>query len=239
MTLAHVDPSLMRGVTAAAYALHIGAGTFGMLSGLVAILSRKGERLHRAAGKVFTVSMLVMALFAFVLAAMGHGPKENLIIAVFVFYLVGTAWLTVARPEGAAGLAEKIAFVVALGLCAPFGFIAWRLATGQAKFGFEIIVALSILSSVTALAALSDLRLVLAGGIAGAARIARHLWRMCLGLTMAVGSFTTQAVPKILPWHPPVTGVFFMPQLVMLGLLVFWLLQARLTRRFKPAANPA
>ena len=76
------------------------------------------------------IDPLLNADVLYALAAMGHGPKENLIIAVFVFYLVGTAWLTVARPERTAGLAEKIAFVVALGLCAPFGFIAWRLGFG-------------------------------------------------------------------------------------------------------------
>ena len=237
MNLPPINTVLMRDLTIGAYALHIGAGTLGLASGLVAILVRKGERVHRTAGKIFVVAMLVMALFGFVLAALGHGPMENLIIAGFVVYLIGTAWLTVARPEGTSGVAEKVAFVVALALCAPFGFIAWRLATDRAHFPISIVIALFGFASVTVIAALSDLKLVLMGGITGAARVARHLWRMCLGLTLAIGSFTTQAIPKILPWHPKVSGIFFLPQLLMLGLLLFWLLQARLTRRFK--APPA
>jgi len=33
--------------------LHIGGGTLGMLSGPAALLSRKGDALHRRAGKIF------------------------------------------------------------------------------------------------------------------------------------------------------------------------------------------
>ena len=41
--------------------LHIAGGTLGIISGAVALLSRKGGRMHRLAGKVFLVSMLTMA----------------------------------------------------------------------------------------------------------------------------------------------------------------------------------
>ena len=41
--------------------LHIGGGTAGMISGTTALLSRKGGKLHRRAGAIFFVSMLVMS----------------------------------------------------------------------------------------------------------------------------------------------------------------------------------
>ena len=41
--------------------LHIAGGTLGIISGSVALLSRKGGRMHRLAGTVFLVSMLTMA----------------------------------------------------------------------------------------------------------------------------------------------------------------------------------
>lgn len=41
--------------------LHIAGGTVGIISGAVALLSRKGGRSHRIAGTVFLVSMLIMA----------------------------------------------------------------------------------------------------------------------------------------------------------------------------------
>ncbi|HEX4861713.1 MAG TPA: hypothetical protein VFV07_10785, partial [Rhizomicrobium sp.] len=71
-------------------------------------------------------------------------------------------------------------------------------------------------------------RVVLAGGIAGAPRIARHLWRMCLGLTLATGSAFTNGLARLIPasYHVPPLA-FFLPQLVPLGLLIFWMIRVR------------
>src|SRR5205085_1513824 len=104
-------------------------------------------------------------------------------------YLILTAWLTVRRGEGATGVAEKIAPPVALVLCAPFALLSFQLATGMAPFLRSEIplegavrIAIYVFTTVLAIAVLGDARVVLGGGIAGAPRIARHLWRMCLGL---------------------------------------------------------
>jgi uncharacterized membrane protein len=50
--------------------LHILAGTVGLLSGTFAIAVRKGGRLHRASGNIFTVAMLTLACSALCLAIM-------------------------------------------------------------------------------------------------------------------------------------------------------------------------
>jgi hypothetical protein len=52
---------LLREMNALAFILHIGAGAIGLASGTVAALARKGGRVHRRAGTVFVISMLVMA----------------------------------------------------------------------------------------------------------------------------------------------------------------------------------
>jgi len=44
---------------------------------------------------------------------------------------------------------------------------------------------------------------ILRGGLVGAQRVARHLWRMCFGLFIAVGSFAAQG-STVLP--PPLRG---------------------------------
>ena len=49
----------MNAITTAAFALHIGGGTVGLFSGVVAVVAAKGGRVHRAAGKVFVVAMLI------------------------------------------------------------------------------------------------------------------------------------------------------------------------------------
>src|SRR5678816_1714259 len=89
-----------------AYALHIAGGTIGLVSGTVAILARKGGPLHRRAGAVFVMSMSMMAAFALWLALVIPGQFPNVIIAIFAFYLIATAWLTVWRKEGETGRSE-------------------------------------------------------------------------------------------------------------------------------------
>src|SRR5215472_19342244 len=107
-------------LTTLAFVLHIGGGTVGLVSGTVAAIARKGRPLHRAAGKVFLVSMLIMAVFADYLAVVMPGQIFNLAIGTFALYLVATAWLTARRKQGTIGLPEKIALVVSLLLCMPF-----------------------------------------------------------------------------------------------------------------------
>lgn len=231
--------SLFHVLTAFAYALHIGGGAIGLVSGTVAAFARKGGRLHRTAGTIFVISMVVMALFAFYLAVVTP-DQVNLFISVFVFYLVATAWLTVWRSEGTSGLLEKIAMIVAILLLAPFAILVIQLAIGAppmftstVAFKGPVLIALYGFTTILAIAAVSDVRLVMAGGISGAPRIARHLWRMCVGLTMAAGSAFTNGLPRLLsgPFHVPTE--FFLPQFVPLGLLVFWLIRVRLTGWYK------
>jgi hypothetical protein len=227
---------LLRDMTGLAYVLHIGGGTIGLASGLVAAFARKGGYLHRRAGTVFAVSMLVMATLAAYLAVAVPGQIVNLFIGTFAFYLVATAWMTVRRREGTTGPFEKIALFVALCLCAPFAILAFQLATGLAPFfksavPFEgpVLIAIYSFTSVLAIAAIGDAKVVLAGGISGAPRIARHLWRMCLGLTLAMGSFFTNALPRLLPGPVHVTSIFFLPQFLVLGFLIFWMIRVRFT----------
>ena len=49
---------LIRGAAAAILLLHIGGATAGLVSGAAAMVFPKGERLHRAAGNVFFLSLI-------------------------------------------------------------------------------------------------------------------------------------------------------------------------------------
>ena len=234
---------LLQAMTTLAFVLHIGTGTIALVSGTVAAFARKGGRLHRAAGTVFFASMLVMAVFAIWLAVVMPGQAVNVFIAGFTAYLITTAWMTVRRKEGTAGVPEKIAMAAALILCAPFAILSFQLATGMpplfqsaVPFKGPVLIAIYGFTSVLVIAAASDVRLVLAGGISGAPRIARHVWRMCLGLTLAAGSAFTNGAARLLPgpYHVPVA--FFLPQFLPLGLLVFWMIRVRLTGWYRQEA---
>ncbi len=65
---------------------HIAAGGTALLSGLVAILTAKGGKLHKASGKVFFAAMLAVAISALVIAV-AKGNSFLLAIGVFSFYL--------------------------------------------------------------------------------------------------------------------------------------------------------
>jgi uncharacterized membrane protein len=241
-----VNP-LLSAFTVFAFVLHIGGGTVGLVSGTVAIFATKGGRLHRAAGTVFFVSMLVMAVFAAYLAVARPGQLVNLFIAIFATYLVVTGWMTVQRHDGNIGAAEKVGLAVGTILFAPFAVLAVQVSAGLPLFFKSsipiegpVLIALYGFTSVLAIAAIGDAKVVLAGGISGTPRIARHLWRMCLGLTMAAGSAFTNGLPRLLPGPMHVTPIFFLPQFMPLLLLVFWMIRVRFTgwRMHSAAVQP-
>lgn len=236
MMLQSAQNSWLHAMTMLAFALHIGGGTLGLVAGTAAAVARKGGRLHRAAGNIFVGSMLVMAVFACYLAVVIPGQIVNLFIGTFALYLVVTAWMTVRRKPGAIGLAEKIALVVAVLLCAPFAVLSFQLAAGMAPFFKSavvfkgpVLIAIYSFTTVLAIAAIADAKVVLVGGISGAPRIARHLWRMCLGLTLAAGSAFTNGVARLLPGPYHVPTILFLPQFLPLGLLIFWMIRVRFT----------
>ena len=227
---------ILQAVTTVAFVLHIGGGTVGLVSGTTAAIARKGGRVHRAAGNVFFAAMLVMATFAAWLAVVMPGQMVNLFIAGFATYLVTTAWLTARRAPGATGVAEKVALAVGALLTAPFVILSFQLVAGlpplfksAVPYKGPVEIAIWGFTAVLAAAALGDVKVALAWGIAGAPRIARHLWRMCLGLTLAAGSAFTNGAARLLPGPYHVPPAFFLPQFLPLGLLIFWMIRVRLT----------
>lgn len=233
----------LQGITFLAFALHIGAGFVALIAGTLAIAVSKGSPLHRRAGNIFAGSMVVMATFAVYLAIVMPDQLANVFIAAFATYLVATAWLTVRREQGTIGAAEKFALVVSLLLLAPFAILSVQLAAGlppllKSAVPLEgpVLIAIYGFTFVLAIAAISDAKVVYLGGIVGVPRIARHLWRMCVGLTLAAGSAFTNGFARLLPGRYHVPLAFFLPQFVPLALLIFWMIRVRFTDWFKQTA---
>ena len=93
-----------------------------------------------------------------------------------------------------------------------------------------LLFATYMVAAIAAVAAIGDARLVLHGGIAGPARVARHLWRMLTALFLAFGSGFGNGLARLLPgpFHGP-PPLFLLPMLLPLGLLIFWMIRVRLT----------
>ena len=92
--------------------LHILGGTVGLLAGAFAMAVRKGSRLHRASGNVFTIAMLTLASSALPLAIM-KSQRGNVIGSIITFYMIVTAWLAGRRRN--IGPADWTALLVGLG----------------------------------------------------------------------------------------------------------------------------
>ncbi len=210
--------------------LHITGGSLAIVSGIVASFAPKGAVVHRVAGTVFFISMLVATgIGAAVAPFLTDGQRVNTVAGTLGFYLVLTAWLA-AKREVRNGLLEKIGLVIALATVSAgvlFAIEASRSPTGtiddsppQAFYLFMII---------GGFAAFGDLNAILRGRLSEAARIARHLWRMCAAFIMAAGSFFL-GQQKFLPEFVHGSPWLFASVLLPLALMLFWLVRVRLTR---------
>ena len=215
--------------------LHIVTGTLGMLSGFVAVFLRKGSREHGLAGNVFFVSMLFLSstgvYLAFVKSLPGNIPGGTL-----TFYLVATAWMTARRRDGEASILDWGALLVSLALfalIATWGFDAANSPKGL-KYGYPVGPYI-FLGSVTLLAAIGDVRLLVRGGISGTQRIARHLWRMCFALFIAAASIFL-ARQQVFPALLRKTGVLFFLSVLPLILMIFWLVRVRFAAAYREKA---
>lgn len=207
--------------------LHIVAGSLGILSGFVALYTLKGATLHRRAGMFFVCVMLTMAVSGAALAAaLGAAPALNIPVALLTAYLVVTALTTVRRPARGARWLDLGGMLVALGIgliCLALGFQA--LAAGGRRDGMPAAPFL-LFGAVALLASALDLRMIRAGGLRGAARLARHLWRMSFALAIAALSFfigQADVFPEVLRIPP----LLALPVVAVLLTMLAWLWRLR------------
>jgi hypothetical protein len=231
-------PLVVKAAAAAVLWTHIGGASLGLVSGTVAILAKKGDRLHRLAGNVFFGAMLAMGLAGGVSAPFLPDMATS-IMGFFVAYLAATAWLAVKTPPATVGRFDRAALAVGAATAVAYAWIAVRGAMSpggliDGKLPYTLAV---FFGSLCGLSALLDLKALRAGGLAGTARLRRHLWRMSLALAIAWGSFAGQprAQPELVrgaPW-------LFLPALACLALLAFWMIRTRGPRRARRTTAPA
>jgi hypothetical protein len=156
------------------------------------------------------------------------------IAGLLTFYLVLTGWRTV-RRAGTIGWFDRAALALVLSIGAVDAAL-FLIAQGRPQHTFAGVPpqAFVVIGLIVALAAAMDLRVIVLGGIAGPQRLARHLWRMCTALAIASGSaFLGQ--PKVQAVVPKALHGFwlFVPELVVLGLMAYWLVRVHRRSRAK------
>jgi uncharacterized membrane protein len=205
--------------------VHILAGTVAVLLGFVALYAAKGGTLHRRSGILFVYLMVAMATLGMVITIVrGVAPVANIPAGLLTISLVVTA-LTTMRPDAGARWVDVGMMLVlfAVGV-ASLAFGGLAVANGGRLDGIPA-VPLFMFGVVGLLAAAGDLRVLRSGARRGAARLARHLWRMCFALFVASLSFTGQLPKRFIPkeHHHPV--LFALPTLAVLVTMLYWLIR--------------
>lgn len=155
----------------------------------------------------------------------------NIFNGVLTFYLVLSGWYA-GRPHRynrVAALWVMLMLVLADGgAMLGYGTAALRLP-GRSIDGYPAAMYF-LFGSVALLGVVGDLKLLSRGVLSSAERLKRHLWRMCSGLFIASASFflgQQKTFPPALRGLP----VWYAPPLLVLGIMIFWLVRLRISRR--------
>jgi uncharacterized membrane protein len=224
-----------------ALAVHIIAGSLGIIFGFVALYATKGARLHRKSGMLFVYTLTTMGLMGAMMAAVwGRQPASNIPVGLLTAYLVITG-LTAVRPPSAGSRQLDL------------GLMLVALAVGLALFAVGVVAVESprhmlsgipavpffIFGSLALLASVGDIRLIRSGGsraVRGAPRLARHLWRMCTALLIAAFSFFLGQA-KVIPKPIRIPSLLVVPPLVVLVAMLYWLWRVRIRRNLRGIAS--
>jgi hypothetical protein len=218
------DPAWMHLGAAALLWAHIAGGAIGMVTGVVALAARKGQRIHRAAGSVFFLAMfMAYAIGAGVAPFLDTGQRPNLVAGIMALYLLVSGTVAARRRAAKAGAPEAIGLIVALSITAA-GLILMRMgaASPSGTVDGSPPQAFFLFTIAGAFAAAGELNFLVRKHLSNVARIARHLWRMCFSLFIASGSFflgQQQVFPETLQGSALLLVLALSPLPVML----FWL----------------
>lgn len=213
---------------------HIAAASVALLSGTVALATRKGGRLHRRAGTVFVAAML--AMFATGIGYAFYKPDANILLttsAVVGGYLVVTAFQSVRRRDGVAGRVEKSGLAVVLGCAGVYVWLSYMAAnspTGMFNEVGQMIILPNLFLAL--LAAALDVNFIARGRINGKQRIARHAWRISVGMFVVTSAFFLGGfgqkffIPEALHGNP----LLAIPPAAVLLFMGYWLIRLRFAR---------
>lgn len=221
---------MLTGGSALVTLIHIVAGLLALAAGAVALCAAKGSRLHKRSGAAFAAAMLVMASTGAVMSVLLEPNRVNVVAAAMTIYLVSSGLLALRRS-----VAERRA------ITAGFMLLALTIALRAFDLGFEALGdprgrvdgvpggPVFMFAVVGTMAAGLDARLLWAGRIAGAHRLARHLWRMTFAMWIATTSFFLGQA-DVFPEPVRKSGLLAIPVLIVTGLLLYWLARVLIKR---------
>ncbi len=226
--------SFVHSAYAPALATHIGAGVVSILSGAAALNFSKGDARHRVAGQAIVLGMLLIGLSGPFIAK-SHVAMLTPIIAD---YFVITGWRSIRRTtQEGSNLFEIIALCVVVCLAATYVMLGQQAAASASGSldGFPASFHY-VFAGLALAAAAMDLNVIARGRVVGAARLSRHLGRMCFGLLLAGMSFFLGQRDRF-PVEVRRTGILLFITLAPLAIMLFWLVRVHFmpNARFHPA----
>lgn len=213
--------------------IHIIAGLLGLISGAIALSTRKGAKLHRGSGTIFVYAMLIVSITGTIMGLI-LSEMAAVLPGALTFYLLLTSYLTVRRKA-----VQKFSWIdvcamligLTIGIASVrFGFMALESASGSTEEGLAMTY--FMFGVVALLATTGDIRMMLAGRIQGTQRIARHLWRMCFALFLAsISLFIGQS--QVFPEPLRSSGLLPIPVLLVILLMFYWLVRVLFTQWYR------
>ncbi len=190
------------------YGVHIPLGVFSLLSGAVALLSKKGSRLHKKSGIIFFYSMLISALSSLIIAVLPNHVSPFLFsVGLFSSYFLisGYRSLKFKRINDVNLHIDKLNSIVLI--ITSIGMIFYYVITHQ-----EIKPVLVVFGMVGILFGVRDLILFRNPNQLQKNWLKLHLGKMTGGYIAAVSAFfvVNQILPNLWNWFAPgiVGGVY-------------------------------
>ncbi|MGL4609784.1 MAG: hypothetical protein ACRCYY_08885 [Trueperaceae bacterium] len=185
-------------------AIHITAGTLGLIAAFLATFNKAFNLTHR--WHVYTGSAFVIAMaIIFVTATAMSLIKLNiflLLVGIFSFYLAFSGWRYARNRKGTpTGLDWTTAITMLVISAVMVSFALYLFLTGS---GGSIVIA--VFGLIGGQLAFFDYRSLRRGGLKGKERIVRHLTMMLGGSIAALTAFTVVNInmqPAFIPWLAP------------------------------------
>jgi hypothetical protein len=217
--------------------LHIVGGAIGIVSGVFASLTVKGSMSHRIAGKVFFLGMLICySIGAIISPFLDSQQSTNFVAAILALYLLISGVNAARRRNFTAQTSEKVGLFVSVAITL-LGVVFMYLASQGPDGSLDGSPPQAYILFVVAggLAVLGELLALYKKRLSNTARVARHLWRMCMSFFIASGSLFFGQAQFFPDWFnesllPLMLGFF--PFLIMLIYLVKSSAQALKATRF-------
>lgn len=214
--------------------VHVILGAVAVISGMLALLLSKGAKAHRHSGRVFAVSMLLVAGGGAFYA--GLEQLITLLVGITSCYLVISALVTVWPRQRFSRVIDLFGLGVSVSLALAF-LIGGLQAPPEEHLPSNTVVTPEVyffFAGIIALVVFGDALNLYLGGWVGEWRLARHLWRMGFALYIAAGS-SIRLLPESLagsPWPERLVNLLAL-------IIALWWLWILFGRRFKSFLLPS